>query len=499
VGSMFLKRLRESVSASAEPQLQRGTDDEKLEESVSQAERDKAVKNDDAFPDGSFPITTQKQADDAWGLRGHNENHSEDSIVAHISKQVKKHGLTMPSTDDDSKTRESSVALHALIREASIKETAPGVYEATIIQEGCGNPDDANYYTKQALQEAVTAGKFEGLRAYLNHPTASEERDRPERDVRYLAGQFREAKFIDGNPARVDAKFVPGGMQVDGVKKLIESAIASPEHRPLVGISIDGYGAAPDKQTVNGRTYNMVREIAHLGSADIVTQTATGGRFRRALKEASLTTGSTSRPVTSKEVVMTAAEFQQKVKAAHAKFTEAIGLDAEKDGEKADTLTREGLVLLRECDEATVEPEVKIQEKIVEKPVAASEEEKDQLAVKLQEATTALAESETARKDAEGKLAANDAAKLASKVLREAKVPEKPALAWFDDVVAAGDEPAMRDLVQRRMDERESIISEFRESVGVEGAGTRPPALVGAPTGGGLMAAIGIDKDDLAA
>jgi hypothetical protein len=506
VANKFLQRLRESVAASTQPQLQRGTGDkDKLEESApTQAERDKAAAAGDAFSDGSFPITTQKQADDAWSLRGHNENHSEQSIVAHIRKQVEKHDLNMPG--DPARTKES-VSLHNLLREAAIRQTAPGVYEATIIQEGCGNPKDANYYTKDALREAVNAGKFEGLRAYLNHPTATEERDRPERDVRFLAGHFKEAKFIDGNPARVDAKFVAGGMEVDKVRNLLESAINSPVGKPLVGISIDGYGAAPDKQTVNGRTYNMVREIAHLGSADIVTQTATGGRFRRALQEASLTPGSISRPVTSKEDKMTFAEFQQKVKAANAKLVEAFGLDSEKDGDKAEGLLREGLVLLRECNDATVDPEIKIQEKIVEKPVAASGEEKDHLAASLKEAQdnltateTKLRESEDALKASDEKLGTLEAGQAALKVMRDKKVPDAFRESWFPEVAAQKDEDAMSSFVDRKLQERDAILAEFRESVGVEGAGLRPSSSVAAAgSDDQVLAALGIDKDYLAA
>ena len=183
------------------------------------------------------------------------------------------------------KTSES-VALRVHIREAALTKTG-AAYEATVIREGAGNPDDKNYYTKQALREAVQNGLFEGLQAYANHQTPSEEREQPERDVRKLVGHFREARFIDGNPAEVRAKFVPiSGPGYEWVTSLIESALKAPAGRPLIGISIDGYGHAPDTQQIGGRTYNLVREIALLGSADLVTRTATGGMFHRRLQEA---------------------------------------------------------------------------------------------------------------------------------------------------------------------------------------------------------------------
>ena len=493
----LLRRLRESVSATELPALQRGTDPTR--ESVSQAERDKAVKNDDAFPDGSFPITTQDEADKAWDLRGHDENHSEGSIVSHIRAQVAKHGLKMPG-----QTRES-VSLRIRIREATLTQTSPGVYEATILQEGPGNPEDNNYYTAQALREAVASGRFEGLQAYINHPSQSEEVERPERDVRYLAGHFREARFIDGHPAEVRAKFVPGGMDPDAVKRLIESAINSVPGKPLVGISIDGYGYTPDSQDINGRTYHMVREFAHLGSADIVTRTATGGRFHRRLQEAWRNTPPSQHGrETSGGQQMKPAELQDKVKAALTKLSEASALD-EKDAAKADGLVKDAISALRECESATIEPEVKIQEKIVEKPVAATEAEKDQLAVKLREAETRIAQTERERDEAKRdaaekatKLQENESDRLAAKVLREAEVPGKTAASWFAAVAACADEAAMKRLVEARKAEREEILAEVRESYGlVEGAGERVPLTrTQEATSGDLLDVLGLDRDE---
>lgn len=499
----LLTRLREAVATSAEPQLQRGGDTDDLREgSPTQAERDNAAHSGDAFPDGSFPITTQKQADDAWRLRGHNEHHTEASIVAHIRKQVAKHGLTMPGD----KTREAS-PFRIVLREAALSKTGGG-YEATIVREGPGNPGDSNYYTKEALRKAVAAGMFEGLQGYLNHPTPTEERERPERDVRYLAGHFREARYVDGNPAEVRGKFIPGGMEKDGVVSLVESALQSPRHRPLIGISIDGYGHAPDQQTVNGRTYNMVREITHLGSADIVTRAGAGGQFHRRLQEQ---WRNTDRPTgggsDTPGGAMKPATMQEQIKTAARKLQEAAGLD-DKDSTRADTLVNEALATLRECADSPLEVEVKEVEKIreVQVPVPASTEEKDvlaakvtQLETKLQESATKLTVEQTARKTAEDEASTLKRGTLAVKVLRECKAPKASAEAWFEDVAGCDDEPAMRKLVERKMSERDALLTELRESIGVEGNPARPPASTGATGSGGLLDRMGIDRDELAA
>lgn len=504
----LLKRLREAVSTGDLPQVQRQGDDPIRETDYSTEERVNLAKNGKAIPvrnkqgdivGGRYPIKTAQDAKNAISDYGRAGGGSEEK--AHIAKHAKQHGVKLP---DGWKARESTALLFR-VREATLTKSG-NAYEVTIVCEGPGNSQDRNYYTKQALREAVNKGMFEGLQGYLNHPTPTEERERPERDVRYLAGHFREARFVDGNPAEVRAKFIPGGMDAKGVTSLIESALESVPGKPLIGISIDGEGHAPDQQEINGRTYNMVREVTHLGSADIVTRAGAGGQFHRRLQEAWRNTdrsngGGSDTPGGA----MKPATLQGNIKAAVAKLEEAAGLE-EKDGEKADKLVEEALVGLRESATAEIEPVVQIQEKIVEKPVAASDDEKDQIATKLRESEiareTAQAEAKTerkARKAAESKLQENEQVKLAAKVLREAKVPEKSARSWFDEVVEQESEQAMVALVERKLAEREELLSELRESYGVEGAPARTPSLSAVPSSGGLLDRMGIDRDELAA
>lgn len=512
------RQLRESVSASAEPQLQRaqggnGKDDDELEESVTAASRKSAEKSGDTMAGGKYPVRNQAEADKAWNLRN-NGDADEASVVAHIRAMVKKHGLTMPG--GNGKTQEADrygtdghrvgvgtdpnlTRFVEMIREADVRRRGTGSYEVTILQEGPGHAGGSNgdrYYTKDALREAVRKGQFEGLQAYLNHPTRQEEQERPERDVRYLAGQFKEARFIEGNPAEVRAIFTPGGMDKDRVIQLIESALDSPQDKPLIGISIDGAGRV-ERSDIGGKTYDVVREVAHIGSADIVTRAGAGGRFHRRLKEHNPGMADRRPDVSKEATVMNAAQLQEKVRAAASKLAEAAGL--KDDDDRANGLIEEGLTLLRECEAATVEAEVREVEKRVEVPVAAEKDSKaDELAAKLQEAQTTLAAEKQRADDAEDKIREADSAKLAAKVLREAKVPEKSARSWFDAVAGCDGEDAMRQLVDTKMAEREEILADIRESVGVEGAGPRQPALTGAGNNGGgsLYGALGLDRDD---
>jgi hypothetical protein len=200
--------------------------------------------------------------------------------------KAKKASAKKKKSKPAAKLTESASPLLIQVRE--LRRDGPE-YEATIIREGPGNERDRNYYTRDCLRDAVDRGLFEGLQAYADHPTKAEEVQRPERSIRQLVGSFREARLVEGQRAEVRAKFAPiAGKAYSWVRDLIETTIDGDPSRPLIGISIDGYGVAPDQQEIGGKTYNVVREIASLPSADLVTNAGAGGRFHRKLSEAEL-------------------------------------------------------------------------------------------------------------------------------------------------------------------------------------------------------------------
>jgi hypothetical protein len=150
--------------------------------------------------------------------------------------------------------RLTAASFRTLLREAKVTKVdtadgAPPRYEVTLIEEGLGNPEDSNVYTAAALREAADAGIFEGLQAYADHPTRSEERDQPERSIRKLVGHYENVRFVEGDGgAELRGEFVPiEGEDYEWVPDLIESSLKAAENtgRPLIGISIDGGGAPP--------------------------------------------------------------------------------------------------------------------------------------------------------------------------------------------------------------------------------------------------------------
>lgn len=484
-----LARLRESVATSAAPQLKRGRDDNESlrERDFSDEQRITMAKAGHAIPvrdengvivGGRYPIETAEDVRNA--VEDANRTGAGTDVREHIIRQADRVGAThqIPKGWRKRSAREA-VAFTVRVAEA-ITGKQGKAYDATVIREGPGNPNDRNAYSKEALRQAVTKGLFEGLQAYANHPTVSEERERPERDVRQLVGHFREARFVDGNPAEVRAKFVPiTGPGYEWVTSLIESALAAPKGRPLIGISIDGYGDAPDTQEIAGRKYNIVREITHLGSAAIVTRAGAGGQFHRRLSES--LAGVRERPVAME---LTAKKLQKRVREALEQLGDAL---ARED----DDLAERALAALHEASAATVQPVVKI--KRADPDATTDPEELKRLREKL-------AKERHRRKRAQERASTADRAATANRILREVAVPTETKEAWLADLIDQADEASMRQLLDRRLNERAAYLDELREAYGlnegVVGAGPRNRDSGGAARSG-LLERLGLDPDEL--
>ncbi len=374
-------------------------------------------------------------------------------------------------------TRE--VHFRAYLREAEVSR-AGRAYECTLLREGPGNAQDRNWYTREALRKAVSDGLFEGAQCYADHPSASEERDRPERSVRQLVGQFREARFVDGQVAEVRAKFIPiDGEGYEWVRSLVESALGAPEDRPLVGLSIDGYGHDDGAKEHNGQRYALVREIAQLGSVDLVTRAGAGGQFIRRLTESLAGAAAVSAEA------LDARGMRKRVRKALKRLEEATDGDTDK--------LSEVVVLLREVSQAKVAKPTKLRE-AAPPPSAPGDAEREKLESRARKA-------DKRRQIAESEAASLKLANHARRLLTEAAVPPDLARVWFDELAEQPTKARQARVLERLQTERQSALVEVRESLGfdrVEGAGPRTPEPT-APAGPSLLARLGIDRDDLEA
>jgi hypothetical protein len=174
------------------------------------------------------------------------------------------------------------------IREASTAAPA-GAARVVIITEGLGNLRDRNFYTGDAIKSAakILAGKP----CFLNHPSESEERDRPERSVRDLCGYFVDTRVGTVNDPDTGESLTAcyGTLKFDRsesgqrARALVETALTYQKNFPedkdvYCGISINAGGVSHPGE-VDGEQVNMVTEIQEAFSADIVTKPARGGKF----------------------------------------------------------------------------------------------------------------------------------------------------------------------------------------------------------------------------
>jgi hypothetical protein len=157
------------------------------------------------------------------------------------------------------------VSTTVLTESAPLAEAgSKGIWRSRIIAADVQG--SSGYYPAGVLRRDGPTAFSNGTHVYLDHPSSSEEQDRPERSVRDLAGYLIEdAQFEDGPDgpglfARV--QFLPH------VKELIKSIA---EH---VGLSIRAAGEIDETPT--GR---VVQSIKHGLSVDVVTRAGAGGRL----------------------------------------------------------------------------------------------------------------------------------------------------------------------------------------------------------------------------
>ncbi len=135
-----------------------------------------------------------------------------------------------------------------------------------IIEPGWGN---SGYYSKEVLERDAGVYKA-GTKMYWNHPTLTEEVERPERDLRDLAAILEsDGKWDDNGPegagVYADAKVL------SGYKESIE------ELAPHIGLSHKALGKAKMGEA-EGRKGPIIDQIVIAKSVDFVTDPGAGGK-----------------------------------------------------------------------------------------------------------------------------------------------------------------------------------------------------------------------------
>jgi hypothetical protein len=177
----------------------------------------------------------------------------------------------MESVTDDMK--EFAAGIVPLIE---AKTDDKGTIPVKIIDAGWGS---SGYYSREVLQQAVNARVYAaGLQMYWNHPSKSEEKERPERDLRDLAGVLTEDARWDEQGAKG-----PGLYSRARVFGTYRDHVA--EMGPYIGLSHYVWGESKPGEA-EGQKGDIITRIVAARSVDFVTLAGRGGAIAEAFRAA---------------------------------------------------------------------------------------------------------------------------------------------------------------------------------------------------------------------
>lgn len=171
-----------------------------------------------------------------------------------------------------------------------LREATGSGLRVVLIEEGPGNRRDRNMYPGEALRRSAMA--FDGVKCFLNHPGASEEEDRPERDVRDVCGWFSgvQSEILDGRTAlTADLHFTESAAGREAAA-LVRSDAKYRQQYPdgvLVGFSINAVGPSHQvERDGDSQPWWEVEEFTKVTSTDLVTFPSRRGRVLETMREA---------------------------------------------------------------------------------------------------------------------------------------------------------------------------------------------------------------------
>jgi hypothetical protein len=138
-------------------------------------------------------------------------------------------------------------------------------WRVKVIESGWGS---SGYYSPSVLQEFGPSVFKAGTKVFMNHPSATESSDRPERDVHQLAGKLTSDAYFSENGLVADIEFYSHYAPI--IKEMAGD----------VGLSIHAFGEASDGEA-EGRTGPIIESLVAdpLTSVDVVTVAGAGGKF----------------------------------------------------------------------------------------------------------------------------------------------------------------------------------------------------------------------------
>lgn len=181
-------------------------------------------------------------------------------------------------------------------------EVAEGISNrlpVVIISEGLGNLADRNYYTKEAILSGPSV--YEGKKAYVDHPTPTEQQEQPGRSVLQTAGHYEDVKAVEGKDGRMELRGFLVPEDREDIKAKVAHALEYKKKYPdkdYIALSINGDGEGAEMEyadfvkhykpsaiqmaklkQIEGQTVYAITKFTDAVSADLVTEAGARGRF----------------------------------------------------------------------------------------------------------------------------------------------------------------------------------------------------------------------------
>jgi hypothetical protein len=156
------------------------------------------------------------------------------------------------------------------VAEVTAESIASGIIPVRIIKPGFNTSKSRNY-TKSAVKDIVAL--FEGAKQYANHATKSEEKERPERDIRDWVATLKNIHITKEGAAAGEAHIHAGWFK-EMVKGLSEAGTLN-----KLGVSINSIGKGSRQKVDGTETFVVESLVDHpFKSVDFVTEAGAGGQ-----------------------------------------------------------------------------------------------------------------------------------------------------------------------------------------------------------------------------
>ncbi len=138
-------------------------------------------------------------------------------------------------------------------------------WRVKVIESGWGS---SGYYPADMLKQYGPAVFKEGTKVFMNHPSASESTDRPERDVHQLAGKLVSRSYFREGALYADVEFYSHYAPI--IKEMSDD----------IGLSIHAMGNSYMGEA-EGRQGPIIESLVEdpMTSVDVVTVAGAGGKF----------------------------------------------------------------------------------------------------------------------------------------------------------------------------------------------------------------------------